>query len=127
MEGDEEGLTLELVFKAAGVMGVGGGVLGIAMPEWWADNVGWVMTDELENLSMWVGFWVVMFGLLMWNLPSLAADNLSTWGKYTAGFFAIALALNIYEIASGVHEWDQTLLNTVPNTIFAALFYIKSQ
>ena len=63
----------------------------------------------------------------MWNLPSLAADNLSAWGKYAAGFFVIALALNIYEIASGVHAWDQTLLNTVPNVIFAALFYMKSQ
>ena len=127
MEGDEGGLTLELVFKAAGIMGVGGGLLGIAMPELWAENVGWVMTEELENLSMWVGFWFIMFGLLMWNLPSLAADNLSTWGRYAAGFFVVALALNIYEIASGVHEWDQTLLNTVPNVIFAALFYMKSQ
>ena len=51
MEGDEGGLTLELVFKAAGVMGVGGGLLGIVMPEMWAENVGWEMTDELQNLS----------------------------------------------------------------------------
>ncbi len=127
MESSEGGLTLELVFKISAVFLLIGGLTALFMPQFWFDPIGWEMTDELENMASWMGLTFVMVAILQWKIVDWGGDNLSQFGMYMAIWYAVFLAGNIYEVATGLHEAGDVMANIVPNAAFAGLFFWKSR
>ena len=94
-------LTLSLVFR---VMGVFMGLWGVGMwlsPETLTGNWDWVLTNDMSIMMQFMGTIMIAVGVIHWQMPTWAGDNLKTAGMTFAIIHTVLLVLNIYEMAVG--------------------------
>ena len=121
-------LTLSLVFR---VMGVFMGMWGVGMwlaPEPVAGNWDWELTNDMSIMMQFMGTIMIAVGVIHWQMPTWAGDNLKTAGMTFAIIHTVLLVLNIYEIAVGnIPSNAMNIGGLVPAVILTGLFYLKSR
>ena len=120
-------LTLSLVFRA---MGVFMGLWGIGMwlaPETLTGNWGWELTHELSIMMQFMGTIMICVGVIHWQMPTWAGDNVKTAGMTFAFIHTALLVLNIYELAvDNIPANTMNIGGLIPAVILTGLFYLKS-
>ena len=121
-------LTLSLVFR---VMGVFMGLWGVGMwlaPETLTVNWDWELTNEMSTMMQFMGTTMIGFGVIHWQMPTWAGDNLKIAGMTFAIIHTVFLVLNIYEMAVGnVPSNAMNIGGLIPAVILTGLFYLKSR
>ncbi len=121
-------LTLSLVFR---VMGVFMGLWGVGMwlaPETLTTNWNWELTYDMSIMMQFMGSVMIAIGVIHWQMPTWAGDNLKTAGMTFAVIHTALLFLNVYQMAVGnVPSNAMNLGGFIPGVIFTGLFYLKSR
>jgi len=121
-------LTLSLVFR---VMGVFMGLWGVGMwlaPETLTGNWEWELTNEMSTMMQFMGTIMIFVGVIHWQMPTWAKDNLKTAGMTFAIIHTALLVLNIYELAvDNIPSNAMNIGGLIPAVILTGLFYLKSR
>jgi hypothetical protein len=79
-------------------------------------------------MMQFMGTTMIGFGVIHWQMPTWAGDNLKTAGMAFAIIHAVFLALNVYQLAVGnVPASAMNIGGNVPQAILTVLFYLKSR
>ena len=121
-------MTLALVFRVMGVfMGLWGAGMWLA-PETLTGNWSWELTHEMSIMMQFMGTIMIAVGVIHWQMPTWAGDNLKTAGMAFAIIHTVLLVLNIYQMAVGnIPSNAMNIGGLVPAVILTGLFYIKSR
>ena len=87
-------LTLSLVFR---VMGVFMGLWGVGMwlaPETLTGNWDWELTNDMSIMMQFMGTIMITVGVIHWQMPTWAGDNLKTAGMAFAIIHTALLAVS---------------------------------
>ena len=121
-------LTLSLVFR---VMGVFMGLWGVGMwldPETLTGNWDWELTNDMSIMMQFMGTIMIAVGVIHWQMPTWAGDNLKTAGMAFAIIHTVLLVLNIYEMAvDNIPSNAMNIGGLIPAVILTGLFYLKSR
>ena len=97
------------------------------------ETVVWVDRDNNKSIDMstmmqFMGTMMIAFGVIHWQMPTWAGDNLKTVGMAFAIIHTALMVLNIYQMAVGtVPSNAMNIGGLVPGLILTGLFYLKSR
>ena len=121
-------LTLSLVFRimAANLFLWG---LGMAVaPATMVETMGFEATAGLFTMMQFMATMMLVFGVIHWQMPIWAGDNLKTVGMTFVIIHSVFLLLNLYQMASGSIPINAMQIGgQVPQVILIVLFFLKSR
>lgn len=121
-------MTLSVVFRSMAVFMSLWGVGMWVAPATLAGNWEWELTDAMSTMMQFMGTMIIVFGVIHWQMPAWAGDNVKTVGMAFAIIHAVFLALNVYQLAVGnVPASAMNIGGNVPMAVLTALFYLKSR
>ncbi|MDP6297552.1 MAG: hypothetical protein QGH17_08045 [Candidatus Marinimicrobia bacterium] len=97
------------------------------------ETVVWVDRDNNKSIDMstmmqFMGTMMIAFGVIHWQMPTWAGDNLKTVGMVFAIVHTALLVLNVYQMAVGnIPSSAMILGGVVPGAILTGLLYLKSR